>query len=64
LLYWLERDALYVDDVVLTNQDITNPNVNPQQKEKYKRMLGMYASSNMLLEQNRIWSWNKFSGEL
>ena len=64
LLYWLERDALYVDDDIRIDQDITNPNLNPQRKEKYERMLGMYASSNMLLEQNRIWSWNKFGGEL
>lgn len=64
LLYWLERDALYIDDIVLTDQDITNPNLNPQQKEKYERMLGMYASSHRLLEQNRIWSWKKFGGEL
>ena len=64
LLYWLERDALYVDDEIRTDQDITRPNLNPQRKEKYQRMLGMYASSNMLLEQNRIWSWHKFGGEL
>ncbi len=64
LLYWLERDALYVNDVVLTNQDIRSPNLNSQQKEQYQRMLGIYASSNILLEQNRIWSWSKFEGKL
>jgi len=59
-LYLLRRGAFYHTDLKFkgpaSRRTVTDPEVAP----RYRRMLALHISTNLLLEQNRIWSWEEF----
>ena len=59
------RRAVQPDELIklagpALRQKVTEPDIAPQ----YRRMLALYLSSILLLEQNRIWSWQELAGTL
>jgi hypothetical protein len=62
--YSLRTEAFHQTDLKLAGpalrRRVTDPDIAPQ----YRRLLALYVSSNMLLEQNRIWSWQELGGTL
>ena len=53
-----------VDATVIHGPAVRRRVRDPDIARQYRRLLALYISSNMLLEQNRIWSWQELEGTL
>ncbi len=64
LLYSLRTETLYQTDLELRTPFATTGRDAPGVAERYRQLMALYASSNILLEQNRIWSWRNLGASL
>ncbi len=64
LLYSFRTETLSQTDLELRTPIVTTPLDAPGVAERYRKLLALYASSNLLLEQNRIWSWRNLGASL
>jgi phosphoglycerol transferase MdoB-like AlkP superfamily enzyme len=63
-LYLLRTEAFYQTDLKLSGPAVRHKLTDPDVASRYRRMLALHISSNMLLEQNRIWSWQELERTL
>jgi len=64
LLYSLRTETLYQTDLKLKNPPVSRASDDPAVAARYRRLLALYVSANVLLEQNRIWSWKELGAKL
>ncbi|MGH7387490.1 MAG: hypothetical protein ACREIZ_03380, partial [Candidatus Methylomirabilales bacterium] len=64
LLYSLRTETLYQTDLNLEDPPVSRAIDDPAVAERYRRLLALYVSANVLLEQNRIWSWKELGAKL
>jgi arylsulfatase A-like enzyme len=63
-LYLLRAEAFYQTDLKLSGSAVRRKVTDPDVAPRYRCMLALHISSNMLLEQNRIWSWQELGETL
>jgi sulfatase-like protein len=63
-LYSFRRESFYQTDLKLQGLarrlEVTAPDSAP----RYRRLLALYLTTNVLLERNQVWSWKDLGGEL
>jgi len=64
LVYTLHSGGLYETDLSLRTPPIEWAPTDPAVSARYRRLLGLYVSSNVLLERNLIWSWKEWGRRL
>ncbi len=64
VLYSLRTGTLYQTDLILEAPPVSRAIDDPAVAARYHRLLALYVSANVLLEQNRIWSWNNLGARL
>ncbi|MGH7165091.1 MAG: LTA synthase family protein, partial [Nitrospiraceae bacterium] len=64
LLYSLRTETLYQTDLKLEDPPVSRAIDDPAVADRYRRLLALYVSANVLLEQNRIWSWKDLGAKL
>ncbi|MEW6247806.1 MAG: sulfatase-like hydrolase/transferase [Nitrospirota bacterium] len=64
LFYSLRTEALISTDVALNKYEARRAADDPAIAAKYRRLMGLYESTNRLLDQNRIWSWSELGDKL
>jgi len=64
LLYSLRNETLYQTDLKLEDPPVSRAIDDPTVAARYRRLLALYVSANVLLEQNRIWSWKALGAKL
>jgi hypothetical protein len=60
--YSLRTEAFHQIDLKLAGPAVRRRVTDPDIARQYRRLLALYISSNMLLDQNRIWSWRELEG--
>lgn len=64
LFYSLRTETLISTDLALERYETHRTTDDPAVAAKYRRLLGLYESTNWLLEQNRIRSWSELGDTL
>ena len=64
LLYSLRSEALRQADLDLKGAAVSVESKDPAIELRYQRMLALYVSANMILNQNKIWSWKELGKKL
>ncbi|HET8579900.1 MAG TPA: LTA synthase family protein, partial [Nitrospiraceae bacterium] len=64
MLYSLRKEALYKTDLTLEGPVVQKAVADPDVALRFRRLMALYVSSNVLLERNRIWSWKELGGKL
>jgi hypothetical protein len=64
ILYSLRSEALRQADLDLKGAAVPVESKDPAIALRYRRMLALYVSSNMILNQNKIWAWKEFGKKL
>lgn len=60
----IQNQTFFVSDLDLQNPDFSKTLADPTVSKRYHTMMALYLSSQLLLEQNRVWSWEKFGDKL
>lgn len=56
-LYSFRKEMLYWTDLAVQSPVRTSSGAAVDTSSEYRKLLSLYVASNVLLEQNRIWSW-------
>ena len=62
-LYSLRTNVLYHGDLAF-DRPVQRAITAPEVASRYRRMLAIHVSSNLVIDQNRIWSWKEWSDRL
>ncbi|MFQ5992929.1 MAG: LTA synthase family protein, partial [Nitrospiraceae bacterium] len=63
LLYSLRTGKLREVDLKLEHQAVLRSGDDPEVALRYRRLLALYVSSNVVLSRNAIWSWTELGGK-
>jgi len=64
LLYRPGADFLLMSDLQLEGPEERRAVTDPDIAERYRRLISLFISSNVLLEENRVWSWRELGDTL
>jgi len=64
LVYALPSGELYETDLALRTPAVVRAAGDSAVSARYRRLLALYVSSNVLLERNQIWSWKEWGKRL
>jgi len=64
LIHYLGDSTVITSSLGATDQGTVHSTDAPEVEERYRALLSLFVSSNLVLEQNRVWSWRKFGPTL
>ena len=59
----VESQTVRRSDLDLIEPAVILDAANPAIAHRYRRLLSLYAASNTVLNQNKIWSWKEFGSK-
>lgn len=64
LIHYLGDKTVVTTDLGARDQGAVRPITDPEVEERYRTLLSLFVSTNLTLENNRVWSWRKFGPTL